>query len=79
MCDYVMKPFAELDALILDALNGRSITFSAMCVIPRIEDASEQAANGTKSTAWRIVDRRLQALRKAGKIVYSRNHGWSRP
>lgn len=28
---------------------------------------------------WRLIDRRLQALRKAGKLVYDRKSGWSSP
>lgn len=39
------------------------------------------AADFENSEAWRIVDRRLQALRKAGKIKYQRKskaavEGW---
>ena len=28
---------------------------------------------------WRLIDRRLQALRKAGRITYSRKEGWKTP
>lgn len=29
--------------------------------------------------SWRLIDRRLQALRKAGRIFYSRAKGWTAP
>jgi len=29
------------------------------------------------SQGWRLIDRRLQALRKAGKLSYDRKAGWT--
>ena len=81
MSDYVKNPYADLDALILDALNGRAITFSALSIIPRIEEEANRVAKPTRvgfQHGWRVVDRRLQALRKSGKIKVSRARGWER-
>lgn len=42
--------------------------------------AGEEALNLQRelhSPSFRIIDRRLQALRKAGKITYDRRAGWA--
>lgn len=38
--------------------------------------ALEQAATTDPDRQWRVVDRRLQALRKQGKIAYVKGKGW---
>ena len=82
MSEYVMKRFAEVDALILDALSGRSRYFSDLRYDKRIKAAAASVAkpwpNGYKATE-RVIDRRLQALKKAGKIVFNSKSGWSKP
>lgn len=81
MADYVVKQYAEVDALILDVLNGQNLTFTSISGNRRIKEAAASSAKvdawGSRS-GWRVVDRRLQALRKEGKIQYSRRSGWSR-
>jgi hypothetical protein len=81
MSNYKVKRFAYVDAAILDALNGRSVTFSALSVIPHVAAEAERVAIPTRmgnKHGWRVVDRRLQALRKAGKVKVDRRTGWSR-
>jgi hypothetical protein len=79
--EYRTKRFAFVDAAILDALNGRSITFSALTVIPNVASEADKASRPDRygnSTGWRLVDRRLQAMRKAGLVKVSRATGWAR-
>ena len=62
--------FGKVDAAILDAIKrGRS---------PYVVEAYAEAtavSHVRGCDAWRIVDRRLQALRKQGVIRYERGKG----
>lgn len=64
--------YAELDAKILELVRNGADTFNALVVR---RDINELAAPHETATteAWRVVDRRLQALRKAGKIAFRRD------
>lgn len=65
--------YTELDAAILARIADGSNTF--MSIFAReVLDASRKL-NG-KVSDFRSVDRRLQAMRKAGKIVHDRKTGW---
>ncbi|OXI24330.1 hypothetical protein [Burkholderia sp. AU15512] len=75
--------YGKLDALILAAINETPKKF-AFVDAGEIRAESERIAKeeGTARSrfgvsSWRIVDRRLQALRKAGKIR-STATGWVR-
>lgn len=71
--------FEKLDALIV-AKCQTSQTFGVLASDDLIKaEASAHVVGGADS--WRVVDRRLQALRKAGRITFSRAAGWlaSRP
>ena len=78
-----MSKYTKLDALILDEIGIDPVAFHVLQHRPEIEaetiaiaDASPRNVWGDKITAFRVLDRRLQALRKAGKIRAS-TKGWT--
>jgi hypothetical protein len=78
-----VSKYEKLDALILNAIGGHPKPFSAIETGAVREEsvrlAKEETSARTRGApvAWRIVDRRLQALRKAGKIRAT-TKGWVR-
>lgn len=60
----------ECDYAILKSLDGRTLKFSQVYI-------PINSAFGPDKTIYRQVDRRLQALRKAGKVKFSHGFGWS--
>lgn len=71
--------YTNLDAAITATISASApIGFTAMCVAEDVRKHSEALRHTERQgQAWRIVDRRLQALRKAGKIRYQRKpEGW---
>jgi len=78
--EYVVKRFAYLDVAILDCLSSGPKTFGELRMSEHVEDEARRAAeSGHLGSYWRLIDRRLQAMRKAGKIKYSRSAGWVKP
>lgn len=78
--------YEALDALILAKIKVRPATFSELYSgSVRKECDAIAKAGGNKhlaffggSSPWRVLDRRrLQALRRAGKIQHNRTRGWS--
>lgn len=80
--------YTELDAAIVKAIETLpSRTFNDIFVVIRplatlLAEASDRAPNPLKqgrdaTEAWRILDRRLQALKNARVIVY-RNRAWEK-
>lgn len=66
--------YTELDKAILSKISDGQVTFPGIC--NAVELQTRPFVSFT-SPGWRIVDRRLQALRKAGKIKYQRKpEGW---
>ncbi|MFA7557199.1 MAG: hypothetical protein WCZ20_05300 [Hydrogenophaga sp.] len=70
-----MSKYAEIDDLILKAIGAGRNTFCALLSGPAVRQAA--AAADSQAEDWRVVDRRLQALRKKGAITYIRAAGWS--
>lgn len=68
--------YETLDRAILEAITSTpGIKFNRMHRITPVAVASQALADaGDKAPAWRIVDRRLQALRKK-ELIFARN-GW---
>lgn len=63
------KPdYSQFDALLLDAIKGGRTSFSFLANHKPLIDLARPFCAGTDTPEWRIIDRRLQALRKAGKI-----------
>ena len=73
-----MRQYDKLDGLILAALKVRSETFTFLyCGKVRAEcDRLEESGCGE---SFRVLDRRLQALRKKSKIWFHPKNGWTLP
>lgn len=64
--------FAQLDALIVMSIEHGNAEFHRICGgAVRVE-----AEQHSRTDAWRVVDRRLQALRKKGVIRFDKK-AWS--
>jgi membrane protein implicated in regulation of membrane protease activity len=61
--------YAELDAAILEALKAQPYDFWRINFLMRVlaHELAKPNAQNTRE-GWRLVGRRLQVLRKAGKI-----------
>ena len=71
------KPdYTELDAAILSRIAQQPANFTQL-QSGAVQKAADAFVTGSRKPAWRFIDSRLQALRKAGKIVYSGKTGWS--
>ena len=70
--------YTELDAAILARLGEGRATFTQLQG-GKVQRAADEFGTGLHGMpAWRFIDRRLQALRKAGLITYQRKpEGWS--
>lgn len=78
--------YTALDAAILAAMGANPVLFTAMLAPGKVRSAAEAleneargrtASKGDEKPAWRFIDTRLQALRKAGRIRYQRKpEGW---
>jgi hypothetical protein len=64
-----MKPFEKLDAAIVKAIESGKNKF--YIITAAVEPLALPLALGGPQHAYRVVDRRLQALRKRGLIAYS--------
>ena len=73
-----MSKYAELDAAIIERLKRGPTPFWSIAVgkAGLIADDIQRRTNFA-SDGWRIIDTRLQALRKAGKIRADRRNGWT--
>ena len=69
--------YTDLDAAIQQVIGTKSpVLFSALNFDVR-KHSVPLAHTDRHGQAWRVVDRRLQALRKAGRIKYQRKpEGW---
>ena len=71
-----MSIYKKLDeALIHSIKSGNNLLHRIQSVAVTQEAMS--LALLQRAEGWRIIDRRLQALRKANKIVYSSKTGWT--
>lgn len=83
-----MSKYEKLDAMIMAAIaNEPGIKFDDLsnrqpiriCADALADEEKKQPRKGySEDKGWRVVDRRLKALRKAGNIAYGRgkNAGW---
>ncbi|POW54648.1 hypothetical protein C3408_22640 [Candidatus Pantoea alvi] len=67
--------YEQLDALIQGAITHKPKRFGAIFVGQVAAECGRLAAMGIGKEPFRVLDRRLQALRKAGKIQ-STTKGW---
>ena len=73
-----MTDYTKLDAAILKELASGPAPNFLLC--ERLRHISEPLAKPNRYgqvEGWRVVDRRLQALRKAGRIIPGRKVGWT--
>jgi hypothetical protein len=64
-----MSKYAEYDVKLLSLIAGGCNTFTSL--VTRLRDDNRRIQPPPDS--FRVTDRRLQALRKAGKIYYDRD------
>jgi hypothetical protein len=63
------------DAILAVVASGGPVAFHSLSC--RVAAHSDEYAENDNAPGWRIVDRRLQALRKAGKIRHQHKpEGW---
>ena len=70
-----MIKYAELYALILEKINGETPTPFYLLDSGKVADECEKLSTRL-GERFRVLDRRLQALRKAGKIKSVPGKGW---
>ena len=73
------KDYSALDAAIVQRIRDGASTFSAIDAREVSEIANDLATPDSRGRrcGWRLVDRRLQALREAGRIAYTARSGWA--
>lgn len=75
-----MSKFEELDALIVSTVRGGKSRFSEIVAVSEVERLAKQLCSKDR---WgnihhdRLVDSRLQSLRRAGSLTYSPKTGWA--
>jgi hypothetical protein len=68
-----MSQYAKLDEMIISSIDDGPKTFHSIWYGLRFE-AEKFCKEGQE--AWRVIDRRLQAMRKKGDIRYDKKTGW---
>lgn len=73
-----MDKYEELDRLILEQITLGNTFFSEIMYFRPVRKEAQKIDDlaQRKSGADRVVDRRLQALRKRGMIRYGSVYGW---
>ena len=71
-----MSQYEKIDALIVDAIKGGCHSFSAIYNSRSVFDEALRISMAIKLVQSRVIDRRLQALRRRGLIVYVTGWGW---
>ncbi len=68
------EDYFALDEAIIDAIKSGRREFYEIAYRDAVDAEAKRLADGdgSRTEPWRIVDRRLQAMRKAGRIAYSR-------
>lgn len=71
--------YEALDSMLLTAIKAGANQFCMMTTreIATVADTLAKPRRDGVREGWRVIDRRLQALRKAGVIKYSRKPGWT--
>ena len=71
-----MSIYKKLDAALIDSIKSGN---NLLHIIQSraVSEEARRVAFLQSAESWRIIDRRLQALRKANKIVYSSKTGWT--
>jgi hypothetical protein len=71
--------YTLFDNALLATIRAGKTQFSAIASGRTAEFANTLAGKDRHGypQGWRLIDRRLQAMRKAGKLAYDRKTGWS--
>lgn len=71
--------YTKLDAAITDTIKRcpQGIGFTALWVYRPINEELKRLAQGTRREPVRILDQRLQALRRNNKITFNSKLGWT--
>ena len=70
------QDYTRLDAEIIEQISKGKSNFTSIYIAVSMTVARMIEPTSKKSDDWRVVDRRLQSLRKAGRISYSGRGGW---
>jgi len=73
-----MSIYNRLDEALIDNINSGSTRLVFVSGGAAGDEAASLAIL-TGVVGWRIIDRRLQALRKAGRISFRSRDGWTIP
>lgn len=68
--------YEALDQLVLTAIGGGANSFNSIYSGPIANEAKRISATRKNDDSSRVLDRRLQALRRSNKIEFTRAHGW---
>jgi len=71
-----MNPYSKLDTLILARLKEISTGYLKDIMRDDVRAECERIATCTNREAFRVIDGRLQALRKRGAITFDLMFGW---
>ena len=71
-----MSQYEKLDALIVDAIKGGCHSFSSIISGRSLFDETLRLSHAIGRDTDRIVDGRLQALRRRGVIAHFSGRGW---
>ena len=69
------RNYSDFDKQIVSLITGGKSNFSQL--VAKLETEAKQFCDKPSDEPFRVVDRRLQALRKSGKIEYDTKNGWS--
>ena len=73
-----MADYTSFDAKLLERIQRKAANFTQLSTYMNADaKAIISAQGGDDRDAFRVTDRRLQALRKRGLIKYSGKTGWS--
>lgn len=72
-----MSQYAALDALIVGRITEQTVQFTPLFACKPIKAECDRLEAALGREAFRILDGRLQALRKKGVITYGTKAGWS--
>ena len=71
----IMKDYTEFDAMLLASIGTRPRNFTELTtrreLVALVESLGAKSKSGHPVPTDRVFDRRLQALRRAGKIRYA--------
>jgi hypothetical protein len=71
-----MSDYSNLDSLILACLKGKLGVPLRLIAAHEVREECERLGEATGREPFRILDGRLQALRKRWKIVFDSQAGW---